>query len=99
MDQLSEYDWDRVISVNLRGVYLCCKHAIPHLAANGTGAIVNIASMFGLVGAHHLPAYCAAKGGVIGLTNSWRSTTAHKASASTRSAPASWTTIWTRAGT
>jgi NAD(P)-dependent dehydrogenase (short-subunit alcohol dehydrogenase family) len=68
VDQLSRDDWDRVISVNLRGVYLCCKHAIPHLTANGTGAIVNIASMFGLVGAHHLPAYCAAKGGVIGLT-------------------------------
>ena len=68
VDQLNREDWDRVISVNLGGVYLCCKHAIPHLAANGTGAIVNIASMFGLVGAHHLPAYCAAKGGVIGLT-------------------------------
>jgi NAD(P)-dependent dehydrogenase (short-subunit alcohol dehydrogenase family) len=68
IDQLSRDDWDRVITVNLGGVYLCCKHAIPHLAAIGAGAIVNIASMFGLVGAHHLPAYCAAKGGVIGLT-------------------------------
>jgi NAD(P)-dependent dehydrogenase (short-subunit alcohol dehydrogenase family) len=61
-------DWDRVIAVNLRGVFLCCKYALPHLAANGDGAIVNIASMFGLVGANNLPAYCAAKGGVIGLT-------------------------------
>jgi NAD(P)-dependent dehydrogenase (short-subunit alcohol dehydrogenase family) len=66
--ELTVEDWDRVIAVNLRGVFLCCKYAVPYLAAHERGAIVNIASMFGLVGAHHLPAYCAAKGGVIGLT-------------------------------
>jgi NAD(P)-dependent dehydrogenase (short-subunit alcohol dehydrogenase family) len=67
-DELAVADWDRVIAVNLRGVFLCCKYAVPYLAAHERGSIVNIASMFGLVGAHHLPAYCAAKGGVIGLT-------------------------------
>ena len=67
-DELAVDDWDRVIAVNLRGVFLCCKYALPYLAPHAGGAIVNIASMFGLVGAHHLPAYCAAKGGVIGLT-------------------------------
>jgi NAD(P)-dependent dehydrogenase (short-subunit alcohol dehydrogenase family) len=67
-DELAVDDWDRVIAVNLRSVFLCCKYSLPHMAAHARGAIVNIASMFGLVGAHHLPAYCAAKGGVIGLT-------------------------------
>ena len=67
-DRLDEEDWDRVIAVNLRGVFLCAKYAIPHLAASGRGAVVNIASTFGLVGAHASPAYCASKGGVIALT-------------------------------
>ncbi len=67
-DELNAEDWDRVIAVNLSGVFLCAKHAIPHLRANGRGAIVNVASTFGLVGAHASPAYCASKGGVIALT-------------------------------
>ena len=67
-DETAEEDFDRVIAVNLRGVFLCAKYAIPHLEASGRGAIVNVASTFGLVGAHHAPAYCASKGGVIALT-------------------------------
>jgi NAD(P)-dependent dehydrogenase (short-subunit alcohol dehydrogenase family) len=67
-DTLDTADWDRVIAVNLRGPFLCCKYAIPHLAAAGHGAIVNIASIFGMVGAHDGAAYCASKGGVIALT-------------------------------
>ena len=67
-DRLDEEEWDRVIAVNLRGVFLCAKHALPHLEASGRGAMVNIASTFGLVGAHNAPAYCASKGGVIALT-------------------------------
>jgi len=63
-----EDDWDRVLAVNLRGVFLGAKYAIPHLRASGRGAIVNIASIFGLIGAHEHPAYSAAKGGVIALT-------------------------------
>ena len=65
---LAVEDWDRVIAVNLRGVFLCCKYALPHLAATGNGAIVNIASTFGMVGAPASPAYGASKGGVIALT-------------------------------
>ena len=61
-------DFDRVISVNLRGVFLCTKHALPHLIASGNGAIVNIASTFGMVGAAGSPAYAASKGAVIALT-------------------------------
>ena len=67
-DLLDEEDWDRVIAVNLRGVFLCAKYAMPHLVASGRGAVVNIASTFGLVGAHAAPAYCASKGGVIALS-------------------------------
>jgi NAD(P)-dependent dehydrogenase (short-subunit alcohol dehydrogenase family) len=67
-DRLREEDFDRVIAVDLRGVFLCARYAIPHLEASGRGAIVNIASTFGMVGAPNTPAYAAAKGGVIGLT-------------------------------
>lgn len=61
-------DWDRVLAVNLRGVYLTGRAAIPHLRAAGGGAIVNIASQLGLVAAAGAAAYCASKGGVIQLT-------------------------------
>ena len=60
--------WDRVIAVNLRGPFLCAKYAIPHLIAGGGGAIVNIASTYGLIGAPLAGAYCASKGGVVNLT-------------------------------
>jgi NAD(P)-dependent dehydrogenase (short-subunit alcohol dehydrogenase family) len=61
-------DWDRVLAVNLRGVYLTGRAAIPHLRAAGGGAIVNIASQLGLVAAARAAAYCASKGAVISLT-------------------------------
>ena len=60
--------WERVIAVNLRGPFLCAKHTLPHLIASGRGAIVNIASTFGMIGAHGSPVYAASKGGVIALT-------------------------------
>jgi NAD(P)-dependent dehydrogenase (short-subunit alcohol dehydrogenase family) len=66
--ETDEADWDRVIAVNLRGVFLCAKYAIPHLERSGRGVIVNTASTFGMVGAHGAPAYCASKGGVIALS-------------------------------
>ena len=58
--------WDRVMAVNLRGPFLCTKHAIPHLIGGGT--IINIASTYGLIGAPLAPAYCASKAGVVNLT-------------------------------
>lgn len=61
-------DWDRVQAVNLRGVFLCCKHAIRHMQRQGGGAIVNIASANALVAVPAHAAYSAAKAGVIGLT-------------------------------
>jgi NAD(P)-dependent dehydrogenase (short-subunit alcohol dehydrogenase family) len=66
--ETSEEDWDRVHSVNLKGVFLGCKYGIPALIKSGGGAVVNIASILGFVGDPTLAAYCAAKGGVIALT-------------------------------
>jgi NAD(P)-dependent dehydrogenase (short-subunit alcohol dehydrogenase family) len=64
----TEQNWDRVISINLKGVWLCMKHEIPHLLKQGGGAIVNCASIAGLVGFAGIPAYVASKHGIVGLT-------------------------------
>ncbi len=68
---LDESVWDLVMNVNLKGIYLACKHGIPALLRAGGGAIVNIASFVALVGCT-VPqdAYTASKGGVIALTKS-----------------------------
>ena len=63
-------DWDRVLSVDLKGVYLCAKASIPRMRRLGGGSIVNIASVNGFWVEPSLGAYCAAKGGVISLTKS-----------------------------
>lgn len=66
--QLSEEAFDRVIAVNLRGVWLGMKHALPHMIRNGGGSIINTASIAGLVAIRGSAAYCAAKAGAIALT-------------------------------
>lgn len=64
-----EADWERVIGVNLKGVWLCLKHEIPQMLAQGSGSIVNTSSIAGLVGSRrNNPAYMASKHGVVGLT-------------------------------
>jgi NAD(P)-dependent dehydrogenase (short-subunit alcohol dehydrogenase family) len=63
-----EADFDRVIAVNLKGVWLGMKHQIPRMLDNGGGAIVNTASLAGLVAVPSLAAYVASKHGVVGLT-------------------------------
>ncbi|MBI1885554.1 MAG: glucose 1-dehydrogenase [Chloroflexi bacterium] len=65
---VSEEDWDRLLSINLKGVFLGCKHAIPEMLKGGGGAIVNTASDAGLMGMPWLSTYCASKGGVVLLT-------------------------------
>jgi 2-keto-3-deoxy-L-fuconate dehydrogenase len=60
--------WEDVFAVNARGTFLCCKHAIPPMAARGGGSIVNVASVGGLVGLRSRAAYCASKGAVVALT-------------------------------
>lgn len=60
--------WDRCFAVNVKGIYWGCKYAIPVMAAQGGGAIVNTASVAGLVGIPNRAAYCASKGAVVTLT-------------------------------
>jgi NAD(P)-dependent dehydrogenase (short-subunit alcohol dehydrogenase family) len=64
----SEENWDRIIATNLKGVFLCLKYELRQMLTQRSGAIVNIASNFGLVGSASMPAYSAAKHGVAGLT-------------------------------
>lgn len=66
--ETAETEWDRLMSVNLKGVFLCSKAAIPAMRRNGGGVIVNVASELGLVGGSEIAAYCASKGGVVQLT-------------------------------
>jgi NAD(P)-dependent dehydrogenase (short-subunit alcohol dehydrogenase family) len=77
----SEENWDRIINTNLKGVWLCMKYQIPQMLKNGGGAIVNNASIRGLVAAnltsdlenkpqHNTHFYCTSKHGVLGLTKS-----------------------------
>lgn len=67
----AEYDldeWERIIEIDLRGVFLCMKYEIPLMLKHGGGAIVNTSSGAGVIGIKGSPAYTAAKHGVIGLT-------------------------------
>ncbi len=68
MAQMSEDAFDRVIAINLRGVWLGMKYALPHMVKKGGGTIINTASVAGLVAIRGATAYCAAKAGVIALT-------------------------------
>lgn len=61
-------EWDRVMTVNAKSVYLGCKYAIPHMLEKGSGVIVNTASVAGMVGIAKRASYCASKGAVIALT-------------------------------
>jgi NAD(P)-dependent dehydrogenase (short-subunit alcohol dehydrogenase family) len=67
---LTEEEWDRIVDINLRGVFLCMKYEIPLLLKQGRGAIVNTSSGAGVKGFKGQAAYAAAKHGVIGLTKS-----------------------------
>ena len=66
--ECSEENWDRTIGINLKGTWLCMKHEIPQMLQQGKGAIVNVASIAGLIGFPARPAYVASKHAVIGLT-------------------------------
>ncbi|WP_404364315.1 SDR family NAD(P)-dependent oxidoreductase [Marinobacter sp.] len=62
--ELTEDEWDEVQIVNVKGVFFCTKAAIPHMRASGGGSIINLSSIYGLVGAPDIPAYHASKGAV-----------------------------------
>jgi NAD(P)-dependent dehydrogenase (short-subunit alcohol dehydrogenase family) len=62
--ELTEQEWDRVQAINVKGVFFCTKHVIPHLRRAGGGSIINLSSIYGLVGAADVPPYHASKGAV-----------------------------------
>lgn len=66
-DKLKEEDWDNVLNVNLKGVFLCCQEAIKYIPKNGK--IINIGSLSGEYGGPRTPSYAAAKAGVMSLTH------------------------------
>jgi 3-oxoacyl-[acyl-carrier protein] reductase len=68
VEDLDLAEWDRVIEVNLKGVFLCCKAAIPIMKQQRSGKIINIASGTFFSGSGNMPHYTSAKGGVIALT-------------------------------
>ena len=65
---LAEEEWNRIIDIDLRGVFLCMKHELPLMLKQGGGAIVNTSSGAGVKGIAGQAAYCAAKFGIVGLT-------------------------------
>ncbi len=67
--ELSLADWDRVMNVNARGVFLCCQAELPLMQAQRWGRIVNLSSIAGKVGLPDLAHYCASKFAVIGFSN------------------------------
>lgn len=68
LEQMPVKEWDRVLGINLRGTFLCCRFALPHMLGRGEGRIVNVASQLGQTGAPELAHYSASKGGVIAFT-------------------------------
>jgi len=67
-DELEVAEWDRVLSINLRGVFLGCRYVLPEMLERGTGKIINVASQLGQIGGLEMVHYSASKAGVIGLT-------------------------------
>lgn len=68
VEATTEAEWDETLDTNLKGTFLMCRAAMPHLRAAGGGTIVNTASYLGLVGYPGLAAYCASKAAVVNLT-------------------------------
>ncbi len=69
-EDLPVEEWDKILDVNLRGTFLCCKHVGKQMIASGGGSIINISSTAGITGVVRAPAYCASKAGTILLTKS-----------------------------
>jgi len=67
-EDTTEQEWDSIIDINLKGVFLCSKAAYPYFKKQGGGVIINMSSDAGLYGNRNCPAYCASKGGVSNLT-------------------------------
>lgn len=63
-DELTEQEWDALMAVNVKGVFFCTKHAIPYMRKSGGGSIINLSSIYGIIGAGDVPPYHASKGAV-----------------------------------
>jgi NAD(P)-dependent dehydrogenase (short-subunit alcohol dehydrogenase family) len=68
LEDMSEEEWDRILGVNLKSIFLAVKYAVPHMKARHSGVILNTASTGSFIGQHRTPAYIASKGGVAMLT-------------------------------
>jgi len=64
IEEITVADWDRVMAVNVRGIFLCCKYALPYFKKQGKGNIINMGSSAGYIGAPFQTVYCASKGAV-----------------------------------
>ena len=68
--EVTEEEWDRLMAINVKGVFFGCKHAIPAIEKSGGGSVINVASAAGLIGWPLLSLYCASKGAVVQFTKS-----------------------------
>jgi NAD(P)-dependent dehydrogenase (short-subunit alcohol dehydrogenase family) len=68
--EMEEKDWDEIVDINLKGVFLVTKFAIPEMLKNGGGSIINTSSIYGLTGTPYYSAYCATKGAIVTFTKS-----------------------------
>src|SRR5689334_17750000 len=68
VDETSEDEWDRVMAVNVKSIYLACREVVPIMRRQGKGAIINTGSITGIVAQVGTPAYAASKGAVVNLT-------------------------------
>jgi NAD(P)-dependent dehydrogenase (short-subunit alcohol dehydrogenase family) len=68
--ETTDDDWDRVLNINLKSYFLCARETIPFMESAGKGAIVNVASVQSFISQRRVPAYCASKAGIIGLSRS-----------------------------
>ncbi|MCI8649628.1 MAG: 3-oxoacyl-ACP reductase FabG [Anaerotruncus sp.] len=66
--EMSVEDWDEMVKVSLRGVFLCNRYVLPHMLQRNSGRIINVTSQLGQIGGVNCAHYCAAKAGIIGLT-------------------------------
>lgn len=62
--EITEKEWDRLMAINVKGVFFCTKHAIPYMKEAGGGSIINLSSIYGIISAPDVPAYHASKGAV-----------------------------------
>lgn len=68
LHEMTSAQWDKVMNVNLRGVFLCTRYVLPHMLERGSGSIINIGSQLGQIGGREMVHYSASKGGVLAFT-------------------------------